>query len=179
MCPNRPHPLDHQSESKRYMTNSLMPQSSFLQSSFSTVMLKEEDALREQGVATLSCLLSGLKVFDTSYDDQQRLLRLVKGIHGFHVYATEYWTEYLLANAATHVGLEGSDKLLDLAIRLADALDDMTTNAPPPLKASSVGIDDRLSFLAKHGTVKEHVERALLARSQKRLELELLRDSRT
>jgi hypothetical protein len=156
---------------------SLIPECSFLQSSFSTVVLREEDALREQGIATLSCLLSGLKIFDPSYDDQARLLRLVKGIHGFHVYATEYWTEYLLANAAIHDGLEGSDKLSALTMQLADTLDGMTTLAPPS-KTSSVSIDDRLSLLEKHGTIKEHVERALLARSQKRLELELLQDSR-
>jgi hypothetical protein len=158
--------------------NSLIPACSFLQSSSSAVVLKEEDALREHGVAAVSCLLSGLQVFNKLYDEQTRLLRLIKGVHGFHVYATEYWTEYLLANAAISGGLEGSHKLLDLATRLAEALDSMTVVPPPKLKVSSGGIDDRLSLLEQYGTIQKHVEKALLARSQKRLESELLQDSR-
>lgn len=158
--------------------NSLIPACSFLQSSSSAVALNEEDALREHGVAAVSCLLSGIQVFSKLYDEQTKLLRLIKGVHGFHVYATEYWTEYLLANAAISGGLEGSHKLLDLATRLAESLDSMTIDPPPKLKVSSGSIDDRLSLLEQYGVIRKHVEKALLARSQKRLESELLQDSR-
>jgi hypothetical protein len=140
--------------------------------------LKEEDAMREHGVAAVSCLLSGLQVFNKRYDEQTRLLRLIKGVHGFHVYATEYWTEYLLANAAIGGGLEGSHKLLDLASRLAETLDSMTVVLPPKMKVSSGSIDDRLRLLKRYGSIEKHVERAMVARSQKRLDSELLQDTR-
>ena len=140
--------------------------------------LKEEDALREHGVAAVSCLLSGLQNFDRLYNEQTRLLRLIKGVHGFHVYATEYWTEYLLANAASSGGLRGSQKLLDLATQLAETLDSMNTSPPAKLKIASGSIDDRLGLLEEYGTIQKQVEKALLARSQKQLESELLQPSR-
>jgi len=148
-----------------------------LQFSSSAVALKEEDALREHGIAAVSCLLSGLQVFNKSDNEHNKLLRLIKGVHGFHVYATEYWTEYLLANAAISGGLEGSPKLLNLATRLTEALESMAIIPPPELKLSSGSTDDRLSLLKQYGPIQKHVEKALLARSQKRLEFELLQDS--
>ena len=135
--------------------------------------LKEEDALREHGIAAFSCLLSGFQVFNKLYNERIRSLRLVKGVHGFHVYSNEYWTEYILANAASSSDLEGSPKLLDLTTQLAKTLDNMTVLSLSKSKASSSSVDDRLGLLEKHGTIQKHIEKALSARSQKRLESEI------
>ena len=140
--------------------------------------LREEEALREHGIAAMSCLLSGLQVFDTHYDKNTRLLRLIKGVHGFHVYATEYWTEYLLTAAAIGDGLKGAPKMLELATQLADALDKMRVPFIKALKVSPSRLDERLNLLEEHKVIQSQVEKAILARSRKRLESEILQNSR-
>lgn len=137
----------------------------------SAVVLDEEQALYEHGVAAVTCLLSGLQVLKDSYDQQTRLLRFVKGIHGFHIYATEHWTEYLLANAAASGGLKG--KLLEAAVRLDEALEKTSVAERSMPKPSADSKDDRLELLHQYGRLQKHVERALFARSLRRFESEL------
>ncbi|KAF2017850.1 hypothetical protein BU24DRAFT_161284 [Aaosphaeria arxii CBS 175.79] len=149
----------------------------FLQTPSSALILKEEDAIREHAIASVSCLISGMQVFSKLYNEQTRLLRLIKGVHGLHVYATEYWTEYVLANAALEGGLDGSPKLLDVIKTLAETLDSASVTPLPKLKASTDSLDDRLGLLEKYGTIQTHVENALIARSQKRIESELFQDT--
>jgi len=107
------------------------------------------------------------------YNQQTRLLRLVKGLHGLHVYATEYWTEYLLASVASRGSLQGSGKLLSLASQFTEALEKMADVALPKWQISSGSTDDRLSLLNPYEKIQKQVEHALLARSQKQLEFEL------
>jgi hypothetical protein len=136
--------------------------------------LSEEQTIQEHGIATLCCLLSGIQVLTKPSDEQTKLLRFVKGIHGFHVYATEYWTEYLLANVARSGVLEG--KLLEVATDLAEALDKMNDEditEVPKTKTHAGNKDDRLILLEKYGTLRKHVERSLFARSLRRFESEL------
>ena len=52
--------------------------------------------MMEHTSTTLTYLLSALKVFGPAYSQQARHERLVKGFHGFHLYADRYWVEYLL-----------------------------------------------------------------------------------
>ena len=147
----------------------------------SELILTEDQCLYEHGVAALSCLLSGIQVLNHSFheteyppNEQSKLLRFVKGIHGFHVYATEYWTEYLLANAESQGRLDG--KLLDVANRLVEVLEMRTyPEGPesPSLIAAVVNKEKRLHALHRYGVLRKHVERSLYARSQKRFESEL------
>ncbi|OBS23023.1 hypothetical protein FPOA_09341 [Fusarium poae] len=67
----------------------------FLQTSSQPIFLRERQSLQEHAVATVACLISGLKFFDDAYPAHDRVLRVAKGLHGFHVYATEFWTEIL------------------------------------------------------------------------------------
>jgi hypothetical protein len=149
---------------------SLIFHSRFLQSCSIAVAIDERVALHDHGLAAVACLLSAVEVFHESYSENSRLLRLVKGTHGLHVYATEYWTEYLLADAAIAHSLGGSSSLLDLSYRLAAALATMSTS----MAMLSNSLDDRLNLLAEHPTVQSQVAQSLLARSQKRLESEIL-----
>ena len=144
----------------------------------SELILTEEQCLYEHGVASLSCLLSGIQVLnkepESSPNEQNKLLRFVKGIHGFHVYATEYWTEYLLASAESKGCLDG--KLLDAADRLVEVLEKQTFPEgpePPSLIAAVTNKEKRLQALDKYGALRKHVERSLYARSLKRFESEL------
>jgi hypothetical protein len=125
-------------------------------------------------MAAVTCLLSGLEVLDPSYNKQAKLSRFVKGIHGFHVYATEYWTEYLLANAAIAGGLK--EELLHAATRLANVLNGFRDTNTPELPKSKVvadSKDERLELLEQYGSLRKHVERSIFARSLRRFESEL------
>ncbi|EEU35842.1 uncharacterized protein NECHADRAFT_20921, partial [Fusarium vanettenii 77-13-4] len=148
----------------------------FLQSSSSNIVIHKQQALHEHGVATVTCLLSGFRVFGSKLSEQERFLRVGKGLHGFHVYATEYWSEYLLSHVATTDGLatDSPAPLTILACQLAEAVEvsglgsvaehDMGTSQP----------DERLQNLRQYPTLYNCVGRALKARSLKNLEARLL-----
>ncbi|RTE80926.1 hypothetical protein BHE90_004564 [Fusarium euwallaceae] len=146
----------------------------FLQSSSSNIVIDKQRALHEHGVATVTCLLSGLRVFGAQVPEHERLLRIGRGLHGLHVYATEYWTEYLLSCAGTH---DLNSQLMSLACQLADEVENsgfaITTEHDPELP----GFDERLSFLKQYPTLHKCVERALKVRSLKNLEARVREDS--
>ncbi|QYS92918.1 NACHT domain-containing protein [Trichoderma simmonsii] len=147
----------------------------FLQTPSSSLTITQEESLQEHGVATVSCLLSGLQVFSKVYPEQARYLRVIKGLHGFHVYATEFWTEYLLSSVKFPRGdPENTSPLLVLACKLADTLSETSSPAiSEEAKSPPNGLNDRMSFLRQHPILYEHVEAALKGRSLKRLEAEL------
>ncbi|KAF1954513.1 hypothetical protein CC80DRAFT_517458 [Byssothecium circinans] len=142
----------------------------FLQSHSNVVCINEQLALQEHGLASVACLLSAVEVFRKDYSEHAKLLRLVKGVHGLHVYATEYWTEYLLANATTGDGLDASSSLVNMSCRLSEALIETTGSVANPLSS----LDDRLKFLNGYPCLQLAITKALWARSQKRLESEIL-----
>jgi len=100
---------------------------------------------------------------------------VVKGLHGFHVYATEYWTEYLLSYAVSAGGLDTNSSLLALAYRLADRLEEAASHTTAKeVDSESRMLDERLTSLRQHAALYKLVDGALKARSLKRLESELL-----
>lgn len=120
----------------------------------------------------MSCLLSGLEIFNDACDEHTRSLRLVKGVHGFHVYATEYWTDYVLNEAAETISIDASSSFFIVVSRLVHILNE---KFPPQQPANSTAVNDqRLEALKSHETMYRQVEYALLARSRKRIESELL-----
>lgn len=137
--------------------------------------IKNQEAFEEHGVATITCLLSGLDVFNTIYDKQARYHRVLKGLHGFHIYATEYWTEYLLSRAEYASGLEVNSTLFSLACQMVDRLnaaDDSTTTEH--IEAQSSVQEKRLAYLQQFPILYDRVRAYLDARSIKRLEYEHL-----
>lgn len=137
--------------------------------------IKNQEAFEEHGVATITCLLSGLDVFNTTYDKQARYHRVLKGLHGFHIYATEYWTEYLLSRAEYASGLEANSTLFSLACQMVDRLnaaDDSTTTEH--IEAQSSVQEKRLAYLQQFPILYKRVRAYLDARSIKRLEYEHL-----
>ncbi|KAF2638470.1 hypothetical protein P280DRAFT_491867 [Massarina eburnea CBS 473.64] len=146
------------------------PAPRFLQSCQNGVGIDERVAIQEHALASMACLLSAVKIFCKDYCENARLLRLVKGVHGLHIYATEYWTEYLLANAASTGGIDASSSLVDLSYRLTDALAKSSGSVAIP----ATSLDDRLKLLQEHPRLQLQITRSLWARSQKRLESEVL-----
>ncbi|TRX91712.1 hypothetical protein FHL15_007494 [Xylaria flabelliformis] len=148
----------------------------FLQSTTSNFQITEKEAALEQCVSTVKCLLSG---FDYLIDDpkQAKAMRIVKGIHGLHVYATEFWTEHLLYYAS--IGdFNCSKHLIGLAEDLAKRLEehnDYIAEESPCLDDTS--IDTRLEFLNDWPLLSKHIEVSLKARCLKSLESNILQEA--
>lgn len=151
--------------------------SRFLQSTQARISISERVAVREHATATVTCLLAGLRIFHEDFDERVRLLQLVRGVHGLHVYATEFWIEYLLSDAALTNGFDVSSDLFALTSQLAQRLSAGRTD--PLSKKLTVlpsDVDERLQLFQQHELLYEQMKAALNARSRKRLEIELLRD---
>jgi hypothetical protein len=102
---------------------------------------------------------------------------VVRGLHGFHVYATEYWTEYLLSHATSVDGLDEHSLLFVFAHRLADELQKIFDRSNiNDADIGSIVFDKRLESMRPHATLQRQIERALRDRSLEKLEWELLQE---
>ncbi|AEO68321.1 uncharacterized protein THITE_2145496 [Thermothielavioides terrestris NRRL 8126] len=145
----------------------------FIQSPSSNLVIREEEALQQHAAATLACLISGFNVFVEGYPEHPKALRVIKGIHGLHVYATEYWTEYLLSEAKRHGGISSDTSVFRLARQLANKLEKL---APPNAQrddSDAGSFDERLVLLGQHEALQEYVKRSLKSRTAEQLEREL------
>ncbi|KAK4163802.1 hypothetical protein QBC43DRAFT_212370 [Cladorrhinum sp. PSN259] len=122
----------------------------FLQSPESNIGLSETTACYQHGVSTATCLLSGLETMALACPESERNLRILRGLHAFHTYATEYWTEYLLAIASSSTGLDANSQFFLLSSRLATTLRDLQRGNSDASKDSSSVSDARLVFLEEH-----------------------------
>lgn len=139
-------------------------------------MIHKQQALHEHGVAAITCLLSGLRVFRSDFPEQSRLLRVGKGLHGLHVYATEYWTEYVLSYAtrANEFDTDSPSPLISLACQLTDEVEDSGLATPTEQDTEPYQLDERLSSLLKYPKLHQCVCRALKARSLENLQTRML-----
>ena len=103
---------------------------------------------------------------------------MLKGLHGFHVYATEYWTEYLLSHAAGLGVPDDKSDLFVLAKDLANKLDQMFESATSDeSRSDTTPLDSRLELLSLYPLLQKQVSIACKARSLSRLESELYHES--
>ncbi|KAM7211075.1 hypothetical protein V8F06_013542 [Rhypophila decipiens] len=100
----------------------------FLQSPQGNHLLDEARAVHDQGLAVASCLLSGYQVFQPSYPEDMRFLRVLRGFHGLHLYASEYWAEYILSVAMPDRGLDAGSLFFFRSQQLVSALDCKTSS---------------------------------------------------
>jgi hypothetical protein len=128
--------------------------------------LIEADTRCEHGVASITCLLAGFRIFDTAYDASDRNLRILKGLHGFHLYATENWLEDLLCSNAT-TGGKTATLLCSTAKELAYRLNAASHSADILTGQELVTSDDRLNKFADQGAVYDMLRSALRERSTK------------
>jgi hypothetical protein len=148
----------------------------FLLSGKGLITISERVAIREHATAAVTTLLASSKIFGADIDERLRLLQLVRGVHGLHVYATEFWIEYLLSDAALSNGPDISSDLFALAFRLAHELSASHIHPlPKELTQQPSDIDERLQFFQTHPILYEQMKAALNARSRKRLEVHLFR----
>ncbi|KAK2060826.1 hypothetical protein LY76DRAFT_509171 [Colletotrichum caudatum] len=131
----------------------------------------EDTTLSEHSSATLACLLAGCDVFGSAYNEHERQERVLKGIHGFHVYATEFWTDYLLSRVATANDCDEKNNLINLACNLAERLDGTGEYCHlAEFERQPEELDKRLSCLVNYPVLFKHVSGFLQARSLKTLD---------
>ncbi|KAK7952737.1 uncharacterized protein PG986_008465 [Apiospora aurea] len=123
----------------------------FLQSSSSNLILMKKDCLLQHGIATITCLLAGIKAF--------------KGLHCFHIYSKEHWTDYLLSVAPSLEEHDASaSAFLNLAEEFAVKLNQLQDSDPKTTKL----VDERIATL--HSLpLRMVVNRCLKARSEEEL----------
>lgn len=103
-------------------------------SSKSTVCLNEFNQVQDQGLSITACLLSGLEVFQPTGPILERRLRVLRGFHGLHVYASEYWMEYLLSIAASRTGLDTTSLFFRRSHELSVALNSLRQDKDQELR---------------------------------------------
>jgi len=135
----------------------------FLQSSESNIRLDEDNTTHDQGLAVVSCLLSGLEVFSPAYPDNPRSLRVLRGLHGLHVYAHDYWVEYLLS--ASRLGSSTESRFAARSTQLAVTLNSRPQIGPPITESRL--LDGRLAKLQGHAEIFKAVQTILSDRAGK------------
>ncbi|KAK2007912.1 WD40 repeat-like protein [Colletotrichum eremochloae] len=140
----------------------------FLQSSESTVLLDEFNQVQYQGLSIAACLLSGLKIFQPTTPSLDRRLRVIRGFHGLHNYASDYWVEYLLAIAASEHGLDTSSKFFLQSHELSVALN--SVREAENQETTQKVVDNRIHHLQSH----PEIAAAAVAIMSKRAETPLL-----
>ncbi|KAI0182868.1 hypothetical protein EV127DRAFT_457871 [Xylaria flabelliformis] len=143
----------------------------FILEASSSLSITEEQAVEEQGIATVACLLSGLRTFTKPHDDKLRNVQVVRGLHVLHIYATEYWTDYLFR----HLELPGSglsmSQLIDLTNNLSQWLDSLAIHTlKEPAEAKPSILSPRLELLKDYPAIQKQARIAICARSLKELE---------
>lgn len=138
---------------------------SFLQNPKSPIVLNKMVSMQEHGVATITCLLASSQLLHAGHTDYYQFQRLVEGTHGLHVYATEYWADYLLSHAASFTnrhanGEVASSAMIDLALRLADETQrqsphSITTSVNETSTFSSAGMSNGRSLATSSGQVDD------------------------
>ncbi len=144
---------------------------SFLQSDASSLVIDERQALQEHGIATITCLLSGIKFFTRSIQSHAEYHRVISGVHGLHIYATEHWIDYLLSRQKLATGSTWNSSLFNLASRLAHTMDGFSVlSGQEESEIGSENADERLAMLCHDKELYRVVATSLKARSLRQLE---------
>ncbi|KAK8041747.1 hypothetical protein PG993_006270 [Apiospora rasikravindrae] len=153
-----------------------------LQSSASTLILVERDCLLQHGIATVTCLLAGIKAFSNGLPESSMLVSIIKGLHGFHIYSKEYWTDYVLSlHSPDKQHHPSTSHLFNKASQLATQLNELAKQPlRPPARPERLHIrdqqepptllDSRMKDMDSP-MLKDVVNKCLRARSREQLEL--------
>lgn len=106
-------------------------------------------------------------------DRQQAFQVLVRGVYGLQIYATVYWTEYLLSIVDWNGGLDRRSTLYNLLCQLSEGVDTAFEDGFQEPYSDDPCDDKRLDKLKEHQGIYRNVRKAILARSLKQLEQRL------
>ncbi|KAI1093508.1 hypothetical protein F5B19DRAFT_123936 [Rostrohypoxylon terebratum] len=141
----------------------------FLLSPSSNLAIDERGAIAEHSLATIACLLSGVDVFVNPCQDDTKYLRVAKGLHGLHVYSTEYWIEYLLSQV-TLAPCQITSIIFNLANQLAEKLFLLRNPAVDMQDPVNLAVQDTRLVSLQNNLLRKEVEWILWTRSLQGLE---------
>ncbi|KAH7250958.1 chromatin remodelling complex Rsc7/Swp82 subunit-domain-containing protein [Fusarium tricinctum] len=140
----------------------------YLQSAKSDRFLDEFNAVYEQGFTITSCLLSGLQIFQPIFPEQTRFLRVLRGFHGLHIYASAYWAEYVLSAAASEKGLNTDSSFFFQSCELATKMNNMSSAKKQGGDEKS--LDSRLAFVEHYPELRKAIADTAAGGATKALE---------
>lgn len=123
-------------------------------------------------MASVTCLLSGLRLLEAS--DQGRYRFIVKGAHALHVYASVYWVDYLLCITQFRDGLNDAPELHTLLSHFCTKLDRTCLDQYPAEGTGDSTLPSQLARLEQYGDIHSVVKQTLYARSPRNFEQQLL-----
>lgn len=126
------------------------------------------ESLKRHGLAAAHCLLATQRVFASSYSEVDRMLRILRGIHGFHMYATEVWIDCFLEYLKLDQDLLFESDFFMVSSQLAEQLEGIESNK---LVTANGPSDTRFASLRqKHYPLYKIVQALLLERGKTTLE---------
>lgn len=137
----------------------------------SKLLISRDKEIYDHALASTTCLLSGLEVFNVGYSHQDRIMRVFKGLHGFHVYANQYWVDHVLdifaSTNSQHQFFDLTTTLRNLsnALEMLEGLSAFASKKKGELTVS----DNRLDLLKEYPGLHKNAKIAAQARSQKML----------
>lgn len=141
---------------------------SFLISTQSGPIVSELQARHDQSLACLVYLRSATKIFSPAYSERNRDLGVLKWLHSFHLYATHFWIDHLLAFAKLQPSLSmpGSTIFLNVAYELANILSvaNATSKNGDLVVAVTHDGEDVASVIKSHGVVYDAIRAELRSR---------------
>ncbi|KAL0475570.1 hypothetical protein QR685DRAFT_568337 [Neurospora intermedia] len=149
----------------------------YLQNPGCILFLDRSAAIHEHATATITCLVSGFWIFSGQLADNTRIRRIVKGLHGLHIYSNQFWLDcFLDAISIGHGscwldrnnGLVHDSPLHGVAQELANFLHNQPSTLTIPtsgIAESKASRDSRLQYLKEHGAIYEMARRELEKRA--------------
>lgn len=145
----------------------------FLQSSSSNLLLNQANSTNEHGIASITCLQAGMHFFLGNFTEHEINLRVVAGLHGFHLYAADHWVDDLLTAVATAATSISELPLYRLAVTLAERASGLANDTTlEEHQRECNDIDARLGLIPDF-SVRELAKSAIESRSPKALELQV------
>lgn len=120
----------------------------FLQSAFSNLLLNQADSTNEHATASIVCLQAGIRLFSGNLPEHEVKLRVVTGLHGFHLYAADHWVDDLLTVVATAAASVSDLPLYRCAVVFAEeASRHERYNPSEEQRNGTYDMDERLSLI--------------------------------
>lgn len=139
--------------------------------------ITETEAIEEQAVATLTCLVSASKHFSPHSHVREPLLRVIQGLYGLTPYSSQYWVDYVLSvNGAQNRQSSSCNRYIAVVDTFAEELERpewLPTSTDARLDQALELRDARLEWLEGVPRIQNHVRRALACGSQNGLEASL------
>ncbi|KAI8630510.1 hypothetical protein F5Y19DRAFT_48326 [Xylariaceae sp. FL1651] len=143
----------------------------YLQSPASPLPIIEIQAVEEQGIAMITCLLSGLQTFTQPPYARARNVQVAKGLHALHIYSTEYWVDCLCRYVELAKLRCSTSPLLELANHLSQRLDSLITPTHEGgTNTKTATLDPRLETLGAYPMIQKQARISMYTRSTKHLE---------